>query len=446
MRPTWFAGGAVVVALTGLATGWLVLAAPESATAASTTVTVSSGGDIDQAIAQAKDGDTVFLRPGTYRGPVHVDKPITLSSAQSTIAAPTGGAAVTVTADGVTIDSVTTTCRAGSADELGVHVMADHVRIVDSSMLDCSKGVVLDRAQDAYLQGDALLGSRSPDRTSAGVWAKRADGLTMLGNMFEDDDIGVLVDSTSAPALDSNTFSGVGTGIVLRAVTNAIVNGTLASNVKGPAVTITGSRGAEIATLNRSGDGGGAAAAIEVTGAAGPSSVINVEDSNLSGFATGLAIAPNSLSGPVTVIGTSFAGVTSSAITVSAGSRGAVDAALGDDFGGCGPRAPDHGYDGGGALITDPDRIVAFQRRNCSAPSATPSSTAPAQNSTSSPSVAGPGSSGGGSDGTNVGDGRAAPNIPAAIGSALVTVGVTILLIACAVGVLYAIRRSRNAH
>jgi hypothetical protein len=45
-----------------------------------------------------------------------------------------------------------------------------------------------------------------------------------------------------------------------------------------------------------------------------------------------------------------------------------------------------------------------------------------------------------------VGDGRAGPNIPAAIGSALVTVGVTILLIACAVGVLYAIRRSRNAH
>lgn len=468
MRPTWFAGGIVIAAVAGLATGGALTSAPEPAVAATSTIDVSPGGDINRAIDQARPGDSVFLRPGTYPGPVLVDKAITLTSQQASISAPSGGAAVIVTADGVTLDTIIATCESGSRATTGIQVRADQVRVITSTALGCERGILLDGAQDAYLQGDTLLGSHGRAGLTAGLWSTRADGLTMLGNTFEDNDAAMVIASTSTPALDSTTISGGGTGISLRAVTNAIIDDTLALDITGPAVTVTGSRGAEISRLNASGGGGGRGAGVEVTGDDGPSSVINVENSDLAGFSTGLLVAAHSLSDSVTVIGTDFAGVTNAAITVALNAGGDVDASIGNTFGGCGPRAPDHGYNGGGTLITDPGHVVSYQSRTCTVSSATaaPATAQPVPSSTStgSPAQASPqGALGGGGsggsdtsgsnpsggsqgDGTHGGNGTTGVSIPAAIGSALVTVGVSVLLVACAAGVLYAVRRSRHAH
>ncbi|MGN6128184.1 MAG: right-handed parallel beta-helix repeat-containing protein, partial [Humibacter sp.] len=242
MRPTWFAGGIVIAAVAGLATGGALTSAPEPAVAATSTIDVSPGGDINRAIDQARPGDSVFLRPGTYPGPVLVDKAITLTSQQASISAPSGGAAVIVTADGVTLDTIIATCESGSRATTGIQVHADQVRVITSTALGCERGILLDGAQDAYLEGDTLLGSHGRAGLTAGLWSTRADGLTMLGNTFEDNDAAMVIASTSTPALDSTTISGGGTGISLRAVTNAIIDDTLALDITGPAVTVTGSR------------------------------------------------------------------------------------------------------------------------------------------------------------------------------------------------------------
>ncbi|MHA7986222.1 right-handed parallel beta-helix repeat-containing protein [Rathayibacter sp. CAU 1779] len=452
MRTVRFARGRAVVAASGTIVALALLFAPttDAFAAAPSTITVHPGDDVNAAIAGARPGDTVSLQPGTYRGPIRVDKSLTLESLQATVVASPRGSALIVTADNVTINAVGATCNGAAGDTRGIDVTGRHVRVVDSSVLQCARGILLDGAQDAYLQGNALLGNHSATGPSAGVWATGADGLTMFGNTFQDDDSGVVIEHTAAPVLDSSTFSQTGTAVSLLSSTDSVVTGTLVSGLTGPAVLVSGTRGAEIARLGSEAGGGGSGPAVELSATAGPSSVVDVEDSNLAHFGVGVRILAGSISDAVTVIGTSFDGVMKAAVDVDAHSGGTVNATIGDYFGGCGPRAPDHGYDGGGALVTDPDRIVSYQVPNCRAPAPAGSGT-PAPDATSTGSAA---PSAGAQHSSQPTPAAASPDdgndgasgIPAAIGSALVTVGVAALLAACAGGVLFAIRRSRNVH
>ncbi|MGA0566456.1 right-handed parallel beta-helix repeat-containing protein [Rathayibacter sp. KR2-224] len=438
MRTTTFAGAVLTMVLFGAQAGAVLASVPNDAAAArpATVITVTSHEDVNRAIADARAGDTVFLKPGVYRGPVTVDKSITLSSTQATVQAPQGGAAISVTADNVTVDSVGTTCPGVARTSQGINVTGQHVRVVGSTVLQCPTGIVLNGATDAYLQGDALLSQDSSGGASTGVDATGADGLTMLSNTVEGLALGVAMDNTSAPLLDGNTFTEVGTAVSLDSVADAVINGTLVIGARGPAVLVTGSRGAEIARLNSSGNGSGSSAAIQLSAGSGPSWVVTVEDSDFAHFASGLQVDAGSINAGVTVMGTRFDGVKGTAIVVAPGSGGTVDATIGDYFGGCGPNAADHGYDGGGAPVNDPDKVVSYREHNCKAPAA---SSLAATGAGSSP-PAGTDQNATPPD-TNAHGGI---DLPSVIGSTLVTVGVSLLLATCAVGVLYAIRRSRH--
>ncbi|GAB3802622.1 hypothetical protein GCM10028798_20200 [Humibacter antri] len=433
LRTSRLTGGALAVVLFGTTTGIVLASAPMASAEPARTISVDAGDDVNTAIARARTGDTVVLGPGLYHGTVRVDKSITLTAIQATVASPKRGPAISVAADNVTIDSVATSCSDADGSSTGIAVKAQHVRIVDAPVLQCATGIRLDGADDAYLQGDSLLGSRFADGLGVGVSATHADGVTMLGDTFDDDDTGVIIQGTATPLIDSNTFSQVGTAVSLDAVSEAVVNGTLVVGATGPALVVTGSRGAEIDRLNPSGNGRGSGPAIELSATSGPSSVVDVENSNLAHFDTGMKIDAGSVAGSVIVIGTAFDGVGQAAIVMAAGAGGTVDATIGDYFGGCGPRAPDHGYNGGGASVVDPDRAVTYSEHDCRAPVSTPPPAAPGGGATP-PVVAN------GTGGSNSMD------VPPAIGSVLATVGVSLLLMVCTGGVLYATRRNRHVH
>jgi hypothetical protein len=78
--------------------------------------------------------------------------------------------------------------------------------------------------------------------------------------------------------------------------------------------------------------------------------------------------------------------------------------------------------------------MVSYTENNCHAPASPAPPAMPAGGATPPPVANG---SSGGSDGVN---------LPSAVGSALVTAGVSLLLVVCAGGVLYAIRRNRHVH
>ncbi|QDZ14285.1 hypothetical protein [Humibacter ginsenosidimutans] len=416
-------------AVAGPASGAGSASAGLAADSVTRVVTVSPGDDVNAAITRAEPGDTVLLSAGSYPGPLLVDNAVTLDSGDATVTALDGLPAVEVGAVGATLESLTVTCDS-AVDSTGIRVTADRVSVIDTSVLQCAHGVELNGATDAYLQGDDVLGSRG-DGSGVGVVADDADRLTVFDDTFEDDDTGVVVRHTSAPAFDSNTFSRIGTAVALLAVDDAVVSETRVGGAEKDAVLISGADGAEITGF----DGDGSDAAVQLSAADGPSSVVSLENANLARFAVGLQVDAHSIDDAVTVLGSRFDGVTRAGIAVAAGSGGTVDAAIDDFFGGCGPEAPAHSYDGGGVLVDDPSLAVSFLRHNCTPPAAAGS----AGGASSSASVAGA-SSGGAVD-----EGDSDNGVPwKAIGSVLVTGGVALLLAGCAVGVLYAMRRGRS--
>jgi hypothetical protein len=442
MRAFGFVCGVAAIALFGAAAGSaLAFGAIGAAAEPSRTIVVHPGDDVNAAIGRAQAGDTVAMSAGSYRGPIEVDKPITLSATQATVSAAGEEPAIAVSAGGATVVSLVATCSDARVPSRGIQVTARQVRVVGTTVLQCTVGVTLTSAADAYLQGDTVVGGRSSGSSTMGVLATDSDGLTMLGNTFAEDDTGVLVEGTTAAMLDSNSFSRIGTAVALRSVTETVLNSTQVTAASGPAVLVSGSRGAEIARLDPAGDGSGSAAAIELSAENGPSSVVDIEDSTLSHFATGIRVDTDSLTDAVTVIGTRFDGVKDAAITVAPMPGGAVDATIGDYFGGCGPRAPDHGYDGGGATVEDPDRVVSYPKNDCRPPAATTAEPPVAAAAPQAPSDPAPGARA-----DHGGDTASGLDLSSAVGSVLVTAGVSLLLAVCAAGVLYAVRRSRHVH
>jgi hypothetical protein len=438
MRVLRFVCGVAAIALFGATAGSaLAFDAIGASAEPGRTIIVHPGDDVNAAIARADAGDAVVLTAGSYRGPITVDKPIILSAIRATVSASGRQPAITITSSGVTVDSLVATCADASTPSRGIQVTAAQARVVATTVLQCTVGVAVTGASDAYLQGDTFVGGRSTGAPTAGVMATDADGLTMLGDTFVEDDTGVIVERTSAAMLDSNSFSRIGTAVELRSVTEAVVNSTQVTDASGPGILVSGSRGAEIARLDPTGDGSGSAAAIELSAEDGPSSVVDIEDSTLSRFATGLQVDAGSLADTVTIIGTRFDGAKDAAITVAPAAGGTVDATIGDYFGGCGPRATDHGYDGGGTTVEDPDRVVSYSKGDCRPPAA--SAQAPAAAAPPAPSGPTPPAQSGG----EAADGL---DLSSAIGSVLITGGVSLLLAVCAAGVLYAVRRSRNVH
>lgn len=449
MRPGWSVGGAAIAAVAGamLGTGALALPPAAAVVPGAVSIEVQPGGDAQRAIDQAHAGDTVSLGAGTYRGPLRIDTSITLTSSQATVRAPARGAAIIVTAENVTIESVTAACGSTSGGTRGIEVEASHVSIIDSSAVHCGRGVFVNGAGAVYLQGDDFLSDSAPNGPTAGLWASFAEGLTMFDNTFEADTYGMVVQNTANAGLDSNTFTQVGTAVELQGATDSVLSGTLVVGATGPAVTVSGGHGVEISRFGIGGGAQGDGPAIELTADAGPTSIADVSDSDLANFATGILVTTGSLTSQLDVLGTDFSGVKGAAIVVERDAGGVVDATISDFFGGCGPRAPDHGYDGGGVVISDPQRVITYRVPNCRTP--TPATSTPAP--TGTPGASTPKSSstpavGGGRGNDSTPTGEDGFRLPEAIGSALVTLGVTLLLVACAVWVLVAIRRNRRAH
>ncbi len=95
-----------------------------STAAFATTINVSAGQSIQDAINAAASGDTINIAAGTYTENVMANKPVTLAGAgaSTTTISAAGGTAVTITANNVTVDGFTITNPTGKH---GIYA-ADH--------------------------------------------------------------------------------------------------------------------------------------------------------------------------------------------------------------------------------------------------------------------------------------------------------------------------------
>lgn len=118
------------------------------------------------AIAAASPGDIVRLGPGTHRGPLRIDRPITLQGEPGAIVTGDGdGTVVEISADRVTIQGLTieqSGNRAVTADA-GIHLAnVSDVVLRRVTLRDVLYGIYAERAEGLLVEGCRLVGRARP--------------------------------------------------------------------------------------------------------------------------------------------------------------------------------------------------------------------------------------------------------------------------------------------
>lgn len=248
---------------------------------------LTPGEPVQPALDSAPNGSTVVLEPGTYEGPLEINRSITLRGAGATIDGRKQGTSVRVAADDVVIDGVTVTgvgsqtrdsdAATGDDDwdqniELGYGHGDAGIAAVDAAGVVVTNvtvphtdanGVLLRDSPDAVVRNLTVSGAadwndgfmgvmvmRSPAVIEGssftagrdGVYLHRSEGTVIRDNRFSDNRYGVHLMHTSGALLADNRFADQefgGITIMTSPARNAIVDNVVTNTTN--AISTSGS-------------------------------------------------------------------------------------------------------------------------------------------------------------------------------------------------------------
>lgn len=206
--------------------------------------------ELQPLIDRASPGGIVKPAAGRYRGPIHIDKPLTLDGAgQVTVVGHGHGTVVSVRGTEVSVRGLTIQASGESHDAIdaGILVEGERHRIENNVLDDVLFGVHLRQAsrsvvrgnritgkvRDASLRGDAI---RMWNGTGNGIENnefRRARDLTFInspdnrvtGNRFTDGRYGMQIVFSPRLLVENNTISEMGTGIVVLYSRDVVLRG-----------------------------------------------------------------------------------------------------------------------------------------------------------------------------------------------------------------------------
>lgn len=234
------------------ALGLLALAAPPARGA-------DPAADLRPLLAAATPGATLTIPPGTYAGPVVVDKPLTLLAGGAvTIDAGGVGDAVRITAADVTLRGFRIRGTGDSLDQQnsGIVVTAPRAQLEDNVLQDVLLGVLLNGAPGAVVRNNRIRGKNLDlARRGDGIRLWSSDGARVEGNHVEsvrdvvvwysagvqlkdntvrDSRYGMHFMYASDGVLEANRLSENSVGLFLMYSRNVVLRGNVFERNRGP--------------------------------------------------------------------------------------------------------------------------------------------------------------------------------------------------------------------
>ncbi len=191
-------------------------------------------GAIAETLAQAADGDILWLRPGTYAENVVLDRRVTLDGqGHATIDGQGQGSVITVTGPNIVVRNLTVVGSGSSHDTIdsGIRLtktaQAPHVQ--GNVLLGNLYGVDVHGAHDARVVGNQIEGrldQRMNDRGN-GVYVWNAPGTVVENNNIRFGRDGVFVNSSRENIFRNNTFRDLRFAVHYMYADNSEVSGNV---------------------------------------------------------------------------------------------------------------------------------------------------------------------------------------------------------------------------
>jgi len=171
---------------------------------------VVAGEDVQQAVVAAEIGEVVELLPGLHRGPVRLDRAVTLAGREGAVlAAPGLGSVVTVTAEGAAVRGLTLRGSGSDLDAMDSGVLLRRTArgaVVEGNRVEGNLfGVYVHGAPEAMVRDNIITGRRG------GRLADHGNGVSVWnapGARVEGNDVRFGRDGIFTIASRQNTFAG----------------------------------------------------------------------------------------------------------------------------------------------------------------------------------------------------------------------------------------------
>jgi nitrous oxidase accessory protein len=226
----------------------LVVASVAAAAAAGSGDTPSLSGEpgpgnLQQRLDRAQPGDVIEVGPGTYAGPIRIDKPVILRGRGGVINGSGVGTPVVVAAPGARIEGLVVT---GSGKDVGapdacvyIEPSATGAVLQDNTLRDCAFGIWVHETEGVQIVRNRIWGRegvRVADRGN-GIHLFNASHLLIRDNEVRGVRDGIYVSATEESLIEGNVAEGVRFGVhYMYSYSNVLRNNVTNDNTLGIAL------------------------------------------------------------------------------------------------------------------------------------------------------------------------------------------------------------------
>ena len=176
-------------------------------------------GNLQERLDRARPGDVIEVGPGSYAGPIRIDKPVILRGRGGVIDGEGVGTPIVVAAPGVRVEGLVVT---GSGEDVGAPDACIYVEpgatgavLQGNTLRDCAFGIWVHETEGAQIVGNRIWGRegvRVTDRGN-GIHLFNASHLLIRGNEVRGVRDGIYVSATEESLIEGNLAEGVRFGV-----------------------------------------------------------------------------------------------------------------------------------------------------------------------------------------------------------------------------------------